>query len=102
MARVIFMGTPQFAVSTLSRLIADGHEIIVVTQPDRPAGRGRTLEMPPVKQIALRHGLPVWQPESVNTPEFASSLADMWPDVGVVAAFGQLLGRLMIQPKLMV
>ncbi len=93
MARVIFMGTPQFAVPTLNRLIADGHEIIVVTQPDRPAGRGRTLEMPPIKQVALQHGLPIWQPESVNTPEFASSLADIRPDVGVVAAFGQLLGR---------
>lgn len=93
MARIIFMGTPEFAVPTLSRLIADGHDIVVVTQPDRPAGRGRTLEAPPVKRVALQHNLPVLQPESVNTPEVAAYLADIRPDVGVVAAFGQLLGR---------
>jgi len=100
MARIVFMGTPAFAVPTLSRLVDDGHEVAVVTQPDRPAGRGRMLEIPPVKRVALQNNLPVVQPESVNTPEFASYLADVRPEVGVVAAFGQLLGRQILQiPK---
>lgn len=97
MARIVFMGTPEFAVPVLERLIADGHEAIVVTQPDRPAGRGRSLMMSPVKRVALDHGLTVLQPETVNTPEFEARLQDVRPEVGVVAAFGQLLGPGVLQ-----
>jgi methionyl-tRNA formyltransferase len=92
-APIVFMGTPEFAVPVLRRLIDDEHEIAaVVTQPDRPSGRGRALEMPAVKLAALELGLPVLQPESVNTSEFTAQLAVLRPAVGVVAAFGQLLG----------
>ena len=92
MARIVFMGTPDFAVPVLLRMIDDGYEIIVVTQPDRPAGRGRTIEMPPVKRAALEHGLAVLQPESVNTPDVTARLREWSPEAGIVAAFGQLLG----------
>jgi len=92
-AAIVFMGTPEFAVPVLRRLIDEGHQIAaVVTQPDRPAGRGRALEMPAVKRAALELGLLVVQPESVNTSEFTAQLAELRPEVGVVAAFGQLLG----------
>ena len=91
MARIVFMGTPEFAVPTLLRIIDDGHQVIVVTQPDRPAGRGRTIEMPPVKRAALEHRLTVLQPESVNAPDVTARLREWAPDAGVVAAFGQLL-----------
>jgi methionyl-tRNA formyltransferase len=94
MASIVFMGTPEFAVPSLRRLIQEGHHIVaVVTQPDRPAGRGRKIEMPPVKQTALQYGLPVLQPESVNRREFLAQLEELRPEVGVVAAFGQLLGK---------
>lgn len=88
--RIIFMGTPEFAVPAL-RALADGeHEIIcVVTQPDRPRGRGYKLAPPPVKVEAERLGLPVLQPENVSQPEFVRTCADMAPDVAVLAAFGQ-------------
>jgi methionyl-tRNA formyltransferase len=92
-AAIVFMGTPEFAAPVLRRLVDDGHEIVaVVTQPDRPAGRGRALEMPAVKRAALELGLPVMQPESVNASEFTAQLAGLRPEAGVVAAFGQLLG----------
>lgn len=97
MARVVFMGTPDFAVPVLRRLISDGHETIVVTQPDRPAGRGRALTMSPVKRLALDRGLTVLQPETVNTAEFEARLREARPEVGVVAAFGQLLGPRVLQ-----
>jgi methionyl-tRNA formyltransferase len=97
MARVVFMGTPDFAVPVLERLISDGHEATVVTQPDRPAGRGRSLMMSPVKRLALDHGLTVFQPETVNTPEFEARLRELRPEVGVVAAFGQLLAPRVLQ-----
>lgn len=100
MARVVFMGTPEFAVPTLIRLVDEGHEVLVVTQPDRPAGRGRIIEVMPVKRVALARDLTVAQPESVNTREFESYLAAAQPEVGVVAAFGQLLGRRVLEiPK---
>lgn len=90
--RVVFMGTPDFAVPTLKKLHASDHEVVlVVTQPDRPAGRGRNLRSPPVKDVALSLGLPVEQHETVNTDEFAERLASLEPDVVVVVAFGQIL-----------
>lgn len=92
--RVIFMGSPAFAVPSLEWLLADGHAIpLVVTQPDRPAGRGQSLRPPAVKLAAERHGLPVLQPEKLSQPDVLASLATAKPDVIAVAAFGQFLPR---------
>lgn len=92
--RVVFMGTPAFAVPSLRRLHADGHEIrLVLTQPDRPAGRGRRLTPPPVKEAALALGLPVLQPEKVRGAAIADQLRALAPDAMVIVAFGQLLPR---------
>jgi methionyl-tRNA formyltransferase len=91
MARIVFMGTPQFAVPTL-RALHEHHQVVgVVTQPDQPAGRGRHLTASPVKEAALALGLPLFQPESLRPPEAVAHLAGWQPDVLVVAAFGQIL-----------
>lgn len=85
------MGTPAFAVPVLQAL-AGTHQVVgVVTQPDHPAGRGRELQPPPVKQVALEYGLPFIQPHSLRTPEALAQLAAWQPEVIVVAAFGQVL-----------
>jgi methionyl-tRNA formyltransferase len=92
--RVIFMGSPVFAVPSLERLLAEGQEVVlVVTQPDRPAGRGRDLRPPAVRTVAERHGLRVLQPERLNEPAVLAALADACPAVIVIAAFGQFLPR---------
>src|SRR5215211_2283969 len=94
MARVIFMGSPDFAVPSLRALVEAGHEVAaVVTQPDREAGRGRRLFSPAVKLAAQELGLPVLQPPSLRRPEAAAPLAALNPDLIVVAAFGQILRR---------
>lgn len=91
MARVVFMGTPAFAVPVLTAL-AGTHQVVgVVTQPDRPAGRGRELQPAPVKRVALEFGLPLIQPPSLRRPEALAQLAAWQPEVIVVAAFGQIL-----------
>lgn len=91
MTRIIFMGTPTFAVPSL-KMLADQHHVVgAVTQPDRPAGRGRGLRQSSVKQAALERDLPVFQPQSLRTAEALKRLADWKPDAIVVAAFGQLL-----------
>jgi len=91
MAKVVFMGTPEFAVNTLRALIHH-HEVIgVVTQPDRPAGRGNEVKMSPIKQVALEHHIPVFQPEKIRKSEAIDQLAQWKADVYVVAAFGQIL-----------
>jgi methionyl-tRNA formyltransferase len=90
--RTVFMGTPEFAVPSLRKLHEAGHDVLlVVTQPDRPAGRGRALRRPPVKDEALALGLPLEQHENVNTDEFVERLRAIAPDVIVVVAFGQIL-----------
>lgn len=90
--RVLFMGTSEFAIPALKTLIAHQFEVIaVVTQPDRPSGRGKKLRPPPVKQIATEYNLTVFQPEKVRKPEFVETLIQLAPDVIIVAAFGQLL-----------
>lgn len=90
----IFMGTPDFAVPALKALYNAGHQVsLVVTQPDRPKGRGRQLSPPPVKAVAKQLGLPVFQPESVKTQVFYKTMADLKPDIFVVAAFGHILPR---------
>jgi methionyl-tRNA formyltransferase len=91
MATIVFMGTPDFAVPALQRLIAAHTVLAVVTQPDRPAGRNRQLQASPVKQAAEAAGLPVFQPEKIRRPE-AVEMLRQWPaDLFVVAAFGQIL-----------
>jgi methionyl-tRNA formyltransferase len=92
MTRVIFMGTPDFSVPTLAELVhGPYHVVAVVTQPDKPSGRGRVLAASPVKQYAVTHGIPVLQPVSLRAPEAAAELTAYQPDVIVVAAFGQIL-----------
>ena len=90
--RIIFMGTPAFAVAPLEHLVLNQYQVVAVyTQPDRPAGRGRSLVSPPVKKVALPCKLPVVQPASLKKVEVVAQLADFHPDVIVVAAFGQIL-----------
>jgi methionyl-tRNA formyltransferase len=90
--RIVFFGTPQFAVPTLDRLLASGHSVVgVVTQPDRPRGRGQRVTEGPVKTVALAHGVPVTQPDRLKTPEFLDAFAAMSADLGVVAAYGKIL-----------
>ncbi|MFA5027830.1 MAG: methionyl-tRNA formyltransferase [Candidatus Methylomirabilota bacterium] len=92
--RIVFMGSPAFAVPSLEGLRGAGHEIpLVVTQPDRPAGRGQALAAPPVKRAALRHGLSLLQPERLGDPAVLSALAAARPEAIVVVAFGQFLPR---------
>jgi methionyl-tRNA formyltransferase len=91
MAKIVFMGTPDFAVPTLKALLQQ-HEVIgVVTQPDRPAGRGGQIHQSPVKQLALERGIPVFQPEKLRRKEAIAVLTQWQPDLYVVAAFGQIL-----------
>jgi len=92
--RVVFMGTPDFAVSTLEEILNAGHEVIgVVTQPDKVKGRGGKISFPEVKEAALKHNLPVYQPVKVREPEFIQKIRDLKPEVIVVAAFGQILPK---------
>lgn len=92
MARIVFMGTPDFAVPSLAALVAGGYDVAaVVTQPDRPSGRGRQMATSPVKQFAEAHALPALQPETLRAPEAVAALAALRPDLIVVAAFGQIL-----------
>ena len=89
---IIFMGTPDFAIPSLAMLVASDNTIIgVVTQPDRPKGRGKQLHPPPAKKLALQHGLPVVQPENVKEENFIQWLKIKKPDLIVVVAFGQIL-----------
>ncbi len=92
MVRIAFFGTPAFAVPSLEYLLTAGEEVVmVVTQPDRPRGRGHHLQPSPLKTAALAHGIPVLQPERASDPAFASALAACGADLGVVAAYGKIL-----------
>lgn len=92
--RVIFMGTPDFSVGTLEALIQAGHQVVLaVTQPDKPKGRGGKMQFSPVKETALEHGIPVFQPRKVREPENIEELKKYQADVIVVVAFGQILPR---------
>lgn len=110
MLRIIYMGTPQFAVPALEALIErsapgnllpQGYEIVtVVTRPDKPAGRGREIVFSPVKQVALAHNIPVWQPGSFKKLENSDALAAYHADLYIVAAFGQILPQAVLdQPR---
>ena len=95
--RLAFLGTPEFAVPTLEKLIAAGHEVAaVVTQPDRPKGRSLHPAPSAVKQVALRRGLPVYQPERIRRPEAAAHLAALNTDVMVVVGYGQIIPQAII------
>ena len=95
--RLIFLGTPAFAVPTLERIVAAGHEVrAVVTQPDRPRGRGQNAAAPPVKQAAVRLGLPVYQPERVRRVESVEYLRAIPVDAMVVVGYGQIIPQSII------
>jgi len=95
--RVIFLGTPAFAVPTLEALVAANHDVIgVVTQPDRPRGRGGQLTASPVKEAALRHALPVYQPGRIRRPEAVAALAALAPDAMIVVGYGQIIPQSII------
>ena len=90
--RVIYMGTPDFAVDALKALIASGHEVAAVfTQPDKPKGRGKAMQFPPVKEVAVEAGIPVYQPRRIREPEVVEQIWNLKPDVLVVVAFGQII-----------
>lgn len=90
--RIVFMGTPQAAVPSLERLLQEGHEIVAVyTQPDRPSGRGNKIAMPPVKEAAIGHGLPVNQPTKIRTEEAFEAFRAHNADVAIVVAYGRIL-----------
>ena len=92
--KIVFMGTPEFAVPTLKALHHSSHSIMaVITQADKPKGRGQKLSVSPVKQYALESNLPILQPKTVNEPEFIESLKKNRPDIVIVVAFGQILSE---------
>ena len=99
--RVIFMGTPDFAVGTLEKIIAAGHEVVlVVSQPDKQKGRGKAFQYPPVKECAIEHGIEVYQPKRIREAESVEYLRKYQPDIIVVAAFGQIVSREILEmPK---
>lgn len=92
--RIVFMGSPEFALPTLRRLIESDHDVVgVVTQPDRPAGRGRSMRRPPAAALAVEHGLALLQPGNVNTDDALEVLRAWRPETLIVAAYGQILKR---------
>src|SRR3984893_10120384 len=94
---LVFLGTPQFAVPTLEAIVAAGHRVLAVfTQPDRPKGRGGELTAPPVKQTALRLGVPVYQPERIRRPESVEQLRQLHPEIMVVVGYGQIIPQSII------
>lgn len=99
--RIVFMGTPEFAVTSLKRLIEGGYNIVgVVTTPDKPAGRGQKIQQSDVKQYAVEQGLPVLQPVKLRDPEFQSALEALQPDLGIVIAFRMLPETVWALPRL--
>ena len=92
--RVVFMGTPDFAVGTLEALLQSRHQVVaVVTQPDKPKGRGKAMQFTAVKEVAVRAEIPVLQPKKVREPEVVEEIRQFHPDVIVVVAFGQLIPK---------
>ncbi len=92
--RIVFWGTPDFALTVLRALLDSGRHVVgVVTQPDRPAGRGRKMQLPPVKLAAAELGIPVLQPEKPRGEDFMSALRQLAPDISVVAAYGHILRK---------
>lgn len=95
--KIVYMGTPDFAVPPLAALVENGYEVTaVITQPDKPKGRGKTLMPTPVKEEALKHEIPVYQPAKVRDPEFLETLQKLEPDMIIVAAFGQIIPKVIL------
>jgi methionyl-tRNA formyltransferase len=99
--KIIFMGTPDFAVPSLRALVKEGHEVLsVVTQPDRPKGRGRKLFLSPVKRVAQEYGIKILQPEKASDGQFCDTIRSLEPDLLIVVAFGQILkNNLLMIPR---
>ncbi len=99
--KIVYMGTPDFAVPPLAALVENGYEVTaVITQPDKPKGRGKTFMPTPVKEEALKHEIPVYQPAKVRDPEFLETLQKLEPDMIIVAAFGQIIPKVILDmPK---
>ena len=99
--RIIFMGTPDFAVPSLTALVKEGHNVLtVVTQPDRPKGRGRKLVPSPVKKVAREYGIEIMQPEKASDRQFCETIRNKKPDLLIVVAFGQILkSNLLMIPR---
>ena len=96
--KTVFMGTPDFSVGTLEAILEAGHEVAaVVTQPDKPKGRGKAMQATPVKEAALAHGLTVFQPTRIREPGFQEELKKINPDVIVVVAFGQIIPKTILE-----
>lgn len=96
--RIVYMGTPDFAVPCLEMIINQDYELVgVVTQPDRPRGRGQKLHPPPVKVVADKKGISVYQPDKIRTPEFLDTLTGLAPDIIVVVAYGKILPQEILQ-----
>lgn len=92
--KVIFMGTPDFSVGTLEAIVEAGHEVVLaVTQPDKPKGRGKAVQFSPVKEAAIAHNIPVFQPKKIREPENIEELRKYEADIMVVIAFGQILPK---------
>ena len=100
--RIIFCGTPQFAVPTLEKLVAEGFEVaLVLSNPDEPVGRGHRVQAPPVKQCAERLQLPIFQPSKLKTDQVRERLTEVQPEAIVVAAYGHIIPKWMIElPRL--
>lgn len=95
--RVLFFGTPRFAVPTLERLLASSHTVVgVVTQPDRPRGRGQLYSASPVKEVAVRHDVPVFQPTQLKDAQWQSEIRALDADIGVVVAYGRILPQTLL------
>ena len=98
--KIIFMGTPDFAVGTLEALTEAGHRItLAVTQPDKPKGRGHSVQYTPVKEAAVRLGIPVYQPQKIRSEESVRYLESIEADVIVVVAFGQMIPKSILEMK---
>lgn len=99
--RIVFMGTPDLAATVLEKLITNKYEVVLcVTQPDKPVGRKMVLTPPPAKVVAERYGIPVWQPDTLRTPEALSQLETYQPDMIITAAYGKILPKAMLDlPK---
>ena len=96
--KILFMGTPDIAASCLAALLSDGQQVVgVVTQADRPRGRGYTLTPPPVKVLATEKGIPVYQPATLRDEAFAALLAEIDPDLIAVVAYGKILPPAVLQ-----
>ncbi len=96
--KIVFMGTPDFAVPSLEMLVSEGYEVVAaVTQPDKPKGRGNKLTAPPVKEFAIKNGIQVLQPAKIKTLEFVEQIRELQPDLLITAAYGKILSKELLE-----